>query len=98
MAKSPETEQHPYGHTFRIIRENAGFLGLGVEISVVENGILSEPTIVYGDALHSVKLHMAAEVIWLLTRSGEEEILMTNERLPEELRRPHPGFLKDSDA
>ncbi len=88
---SPAPEHNPLGHTFHILRENAGLFGLGVEVAVMEDGVPTGSAVVYGDTLHMVRLHMDAEVAWLVSGTGTERIMETNSMLPKHLQRPHPA-------
>lgn len=38
MANGDHEAEGALGHTFHVVKENAGFLGLGARVQVIENG------------------------------------------------------------
>lgn len=84
-------EVDTYGHTFKVLRKNAGFLWLGAEIAVVENREIIDKAVVYGDTLHAMQMHMDAEVDLALGIFNLGEVVETNRKLPKCIQRPHPS-------
>lgn len=60
----------PLGHTFHIIKNNAGWFGLGARVQVIEDGQVTGEATVYGDTLHHIKLHMDAEATFVASLTG----------------------------
>lgn len=100
MNRSIESHnREPFGHTFHIVKENAGFLWLGVRLQVIEQGEVVGEATVYGDTLHAIRLHEDAEVRELALRIANssrledaiQDVLNTNNNLPERFQRQHPA-------
>lgn len=63
--------------TFHVSQKYAGFLKLGVEIQIIEDGEVVDQAVVYGDTLHLIRRHVDAQV------SGDPiKIAETNKSLP----------------
>lgn len=77
---TPDKTMGVRNRIFHVSRDNAGFLGLGVEITVIEDGKPVKKAVVYGDALHAVYLHVRAQVT-----GDPQEIEKTSKRLPKKL-------------
>lgn len=107
MANGSHEAQPTFGHTFHIVEKNAGFLGLGTCVQMIENDKILDEAIVYGDSFHAIKLHMDAEAAHVVHHAlaervsvelpaivqqiDKDRILKTNAGLAKRFQRTHPS-------
>ncbi|OGG36012.1 hypothetical protein A2363_00825 [Candidatus Gottesmanbacteria bacterium RIFOXYB1_FULL_47_11] len=94
------------GHTFHVVKKNAGFLWLGARVQVIENGKVTDEATVYGYTLEAMRRHQEAEADYLISRvleatfpsarmgpvvvTDNAHIIQTNAKLAKRFQRPHP--------
>lgn len=90
QGKKPEYSS--FGHTFHVIKEKAGFLGLGKQVEMLEHDEVVGKFTVYGDTFRILTIHQMAEVNSALSPkdpSTLRNLMQTNNLLPKRLQRPH---------